>query len=74
MSGLYHRNVASTRNASDPVKLINIPPLPEESVKHLIHLLQNDIAEKQRNADEGEFDFSQGQSVILLNICQEALE
>lgn len=74
MGGLYNRQVAATRNASKPVKLITIPPLPEEAVKHLIHLLQNDVAEKQRSADEGEFDFSQGQSVILLNICHEKLE
>lgn len=71
--GLYNRQVESPRDTSEPSILVTLPPLPKASLNHLIHLLQNDIASKQRDADKGEFDFSQGQSIILLNICQESL-
>jgi hypothetical protein len=73
MGALYHRQVESTRNPTEPERKITIT-FTESEVKFLSRMLNNCHLEEQRRVADGELGFDMIKSKLLLDKCQEALD
>jgi len=70
MSGLYHRQVAQTRNVPSVEKRVRLE-LTLRQLEHLKQLLEWDVEEQRAAVENGALPFRCLRSQAILDKCQE---